>query len=164
MVLSDPGRSLVLTKPSGAVPHKGGLRFSVDSPEYRVISEWIASGAPAPKDDDARLNRLEILPGASVLKTGARQQLIVRAHFTDGHAEDVTRWAKFTSTNESVAQVGPAGLVQVAGHGEAAIKAWYLSWNAIATVSVGYESKLTDVFAKAAATSSTSWCWRNCKT
>ncbi len=46
VVLSDPGRSLVLTKPSGAVPHKGGLRFSVDSPEYRVISEWIAVGRP----------------------------------------------------------------------------------------------------------------------
>lgn len=25
--LSDPGRSLILAKPSGAIPHKGGLRF-----------------------------------------------------------------------------------------------------------------------------------------
>jgi hypothetical protein len=47
IVLSDPGRSLVLTKPTGAVPHKGGVRFTVDSPEYRVLADWIAAGAPA---------------------------------------------------------------------------------------------------------------------
>ena len=91
------------------MPHKGGVRFAVDSPEYRVLAEWIAAGAPAPRDDDPRLTRLEILPAASVLKPGAKQQLIVRAHFTDGHAEDVTRWVKFTSTNESVAQVDGHG-------------------------------------------------------
>ncbi len=48
MVPTDPGRSLLLTKPSGAVPHKGGLRFSPDSLEYRVLAEWIAAGAPGP--------------------------------------------------------------------------------------------------------------------
>jgi hypothetical protein len=150
VVLSDPGRSLVLTKPSGAVPHKGGLRFSVDSPEYRVVAEWIAAGAPAPQESDPRLDGLEILPAASVLKPGAKQPLIVRGHFSDGHTEDVTRWVKFTSTNESVAQVGGAGLVQVVGHGEAAIKVWYLSSNAIATVSVGYEKPVAaDAFAAA---------------
>ncbi len=150
VVLSDPGRSLVLMKPSGAVPHKGGMRFTVDSPEYRVIAEWIAGGAPAPQDADPRLERLEILPAASVLRPGARQQIIVRAHFTDGHAEDVTRWAKFTSNNESVATVDGFGTVQVVGHGEAAIRAWYLSSNIIATVSVGYQNKLApDVFTKA---------------
>ena len=56
VVPSDPGRSLVLTKPTGAVPHKGGVRFAVDSPEYRVVSQWIAAGAPAPQDDDPRLD------------------------------------------------------------------------------------------------------------
>jgi len=150
ILLSDPGHSLILTKPTGAVPHKGGVRFAVDSPEYRVLADWIAAGAPGPQDNDPRLERLEILPKASVLKQGARQQLIVRAHFSDGHAEDVTRWAKFSSTNESVAQVDPQGLVQVSGHGEAAIKAWYLSWNVIGTVSVGYEQSLDpSVFAQA---------------
>jgi Protein of unknown function (DUF1553)/Protein of unknown function (DUF1549)/Bacterial Ig-like domain (group 2) len=150
VVLSDPGRSLVLTKPSGAVPHKGGVRYAVDSPEYRVVAEWIAAGAPAPRDDDPRLARLEILPAATTLKAGARQQLIVRAHFSDGHAEDVTRWVKFTSTNESVALVDAGGLVQVSGHGEAAIKAWYLSSNVVATISCAYENAAArDVFAQA---------------
>ena len=80
VVLSDPGRSLVLTKPSGAVPHKGGIRFAVDSPEYRVLAEWIAAG-PAPRDDDPRLARLEILPGSSVLKAGARNNSLSALYF-----------------------------------------------------------------------------------
>src|SRR5437763_16394945 len=39
---ADPGHSLMLLKPTTALPHKGGQRFKVDSPEYRVLSEWIA--------------------------------------------------------------------------------------------------------------------------
>ncbi len=150
VVLSDPGRSLVLEKPTGAVPHKGGVRFEVDSPEYRVIVEWLAAGAPEPRDDDPRLTRLELLPEASVLSSGTNQPLIVRAEFSDGHTEDVTRWAKFTSTNESVATVDDAGRVQVIGQGEAAIRAWYLSWNVVGTVSVPYQQDVDpDLFAKA---------------
>src|SRR5579871_1974172 len=33
--LAEPARSLVLTKPSGAISHKGGVRFATDSLEYR---------------------------------------------------------------------------------------------------------------------------------
>jgi hypothetical protein len=142
VVLSDPGRSLLLEKPTGAVPHKGGVRFEPNSPEYLVIAEWIAAGAPAPQESDSRLTKLELLPPASVLQPGAKQPLMVRAHFSDGHVEDVTRWAKFTSTSESVAAVDDVGVVQVAGQGEAAIKAWYLSWNVIATVSVPFEQQV----------------------
>ena len=42
VIPNDPGRSLLLTKPTGAVPHKGGVRFEEGSREYRVVSEWIA--------------------------------------------------------------------------------------------------------------------------
>lgn len=140
IVPSDPGRSLILTKPSGAIPHKGGLRFDVDSLEYRVIAEWIAAGHPGPSDDDPRLTKLEILPTASQQKKGASQQMLVRAHFSDGHVEDVTRWAKFTSANATVASVDDQGLVKITGYGEGAISAWYLSQNVIATVSSPYET------------------------
>jgi hypothetical protein len=150
IVPSDPGRSLILTKPTGAVPHKGGLRFRVNSLEYRVLAEWIAAGTPPPKSDDPRLERLEILPAASVLKPEMKQQLMVLAHFNDGHTEDVTRWAKFTSTNESVAQVGELGQVRVMGYGEGAITAWYLSRVVTATISSPYPTPVpAEVFAKA---------------
>ena len=150
IVPKDPGRSLLLTKPTGLVPHKGGLRFRVDSREFRVIAEWIASGHPAPRADDPRLDRLEILPQNAVLKPGVEQQLVVQAHFTDGHTEDVTRWAKYTSTNLTVANVDDRGHVKVTGSGEGAIVAWYLSNNVIGTVSVPYPDKVSDeVYAQA---------------
>jgi hypothetical protein len=103
VVPSDPGRSLMLTKPTGGVPHKGGMRFGTDSLEYRVLSQWIAAGAPQPDSSDARIEKLEIVPAAVVVKSPSTQQLLVRARFTDGHWEDVTGWTKYTSANESVA-------------------------------------------------------------
>lgn len=150
IVPSDPGRSLFLTKPSGAIPHKGGLRFEVGSLEYRVLAEWIATGQEAPSADDPRLERLEILPKSVILKPGTPQQMIVRAHFTDGHSEDVTRWAKYTSTNLSVAKVDGIGKLDVMGYGEGAIVAWYLAKNVIASVTVPQETKIpADVYTKA---------------
>lgn len=150
VVLSDPGRSLILTKPTGAIPHKGGVRFTTDSAEYRVIADWIAAGAPAPRADDPRIERLEMLPGRGQLLQGSRQQLLVQAHFSDGHTEDVTRWAKFTSTSESVATIDQMGMATVTGSGEAVLGAWYLSMNAVATVSVPYVNSVTgDAFQNA---------------
>ena len=150
VVPGDPGRSLFLTKPSGAVPHKGGLRFDVDSEEYRVLSQWIATGQAPPQTDDPKLERLEILPANVVLRADATQQLVVRAHFNDGHSKDVTRWVKFTSTNETVAQVDETGSVSVMGHGEGNIVGWYLGSNTVSTVTVPFESRVAaDVFTAA---------------
>ena len=94
VVPSDPGRSLILTKPTGLLPHKGGIKLDPATQEYRVLAEWIASGAPGPKDSDAQIASLEVLPKYSTQGVGANQQLIVLAHFSDGHVEDATRWAK----------------------------------------------------------------------
>lgn len=150
IVPSDPARSLMLLKPTGAVPHKGGTKFETNSLEYRILSEWIAAGTPGPKKDDPRIERIEILPPQAVLKPGMLKQLEVRARFNDGHTENVTRWAKYTSANESVAQIGEQGGVTVSGFGEGAITAWYLSRIAIATITVPYTNDLPkDLFAKA---------------
>jgi hypothetical protein len=150
IVPSDPGRSLLLTKPTGAVPHKGGKRFEVDSPEYRVIAEWIAAGAPGPKENDPKLLGLAVQPALVKLAPGATQQVTVHARFSDGRVEDVTRWAKFTSANEGVANVNDTGLASIVGYGGGAISAWYLSQIAIATVTSPYESKVpAETFANA---------------
>jgi hypothetical protein len=148
--LADPGRSLLLLKATATIPHKGGKRFEVDSREYRIIADWIASGAPGPQAEDARIDRIEVLPNHVVLTNGASQQLAVRAHFNDGHSEDVTRWVKYTAANASVTEVNDDGLVKVVGNGEGAITAWYLSRIAIATITVPYTNSIApEVFAKA---------------
>ena len=123
----EPGRSLMLLKPTLAVSHGGGKRFAPRSREYDVIAQWIAAGTPAPADWDPVMTRLEIFPATARLKPGDEQPVVVRAHFSDGHAEDVTRWAKFSSNEGTVATVSDDGVAKVQGPGEAAISAWYLS-------------------------------------
>lgn len=150
IVPSDPGRSLILTKPTGVLPHKGGVRFETDSLEYRVLAEWIAGGAPRHRDEDPIIERLEVLPPHSQQSVGARQQLLVLAHFSDGHVEDVTHWAKYTSVNQTVAQVDEQGSVEVTGAGEGAVKVWYLNINALAFLSVPYANEVpAEVYAQA---------------
>lgn len=142
IVPSDPGRSLLLTKPTGALPHKGGVRLDVNEIEYRVLAEWIAAGAPGPGNDDPVIETLEVLPPLTTQKVGATQQLVVMAHFSDGHAEDVTRWAKYTSVDLNVANVGKHGEVKFVGAGEGAIKVWYLNLNALNFNTVRFNEEL----------------------
>ena len=140
----DPARSLILVKPTTAVPHKGGEKLKVGSPEYNTLLEWIAQGTPGPKADDPRIQRLDISPALAVVAPGDTPQMQVRAHFSDGHVEDVTRNVKFTATNQSVANVDEAGKVAIIGNGESAITAWYLSQIAVATVSAPFPHQIAD--------------------
>ncbi len=150
IVPADPARSLFLLKPTAAVPHKGGQRFAVDSLEYQILSGWIAAGAPPPKPDDARIQRLEVSPEHATLPPGATQPLTVRAHFSDGQVLDVTRWVKFADANAAVTTVDDHGNVRVMGFGEGAITAWYLSRIAIATITVPHTNSVSpEVFATA---------------
>jgi hypothetical protein len=125
--LSDPKNSLMLLKPSFAVPHGGGQRFKKDSLEYRVILEWISAGAPAPAANDPTVRSLELFPKTATLHPGEEQQFVVRAKYSDGHTEDVTRWVKFASTNEGTATVDNWGKAKATGAGEAAITVYYQS-------------------------------------
>ncbi|MGO9923343.1 MAG: DUF1553 domain-containing protein [Isosphaeraceae bacterium] len=136
--LDDPGRSLLLAKPSGAIAHKGGVRFATSSLEYRILSEWISKGAAPPSDGDPRTLQLEILPGRSFQRVGDSQQILVRARYSGGRMEDVTRWVKWSSADEAVCRVDDQGKTQVVGPGEGAIVAWYASKLAIARVTVAY--------------------------
>jgi hypothetical protein len=142
IVPSEPARSLLLLKPTTAVPHKGGIRFDVDSLEYKILSEWIAAGTPPPRRDDPRITRLEVSPEHATLQLGATQALNVRAYFSDGSTQDVTRWVKYSDANAAVTTVDDLGRVKVMGFGEGAITAWYLSRIAIATITVPYTNQL----------------------
>jgi Protein of unknown function (DUF1553)/Protein of unknown function (DUF1549) len=74
----------------------------------------------------------------------------VRAHFSDGRVEDVTHWARFTSNNQSVANVDGKGQVTVMGRGEGAVIASYLSQNVVASITVPHEQSVAaDFFASA---------------
>src|SRR5688500_13959671 len=151
IIPQDPSASLLLQKPTGAVPHKGGVKFAPDSLEFRVLSSWIADGAPPPAENDPRVARIEVVPPQATLKVGDAHPLKVNAHFNDGSVHDVTRWAKATAADTSVAPVDDAtGKVTVVGPGEGAITAWYLSKIAIATVTSPYPNDVpAETFAQA---------------
>ena len=121
----------MLLKPTFTIPHGGGKRFAKDSLEYRVIEQWIAAGAPAPAANDPEISGLEVFPAAAVLAPGAEQQIVVRARYSDGHSEDVTRWVKFSSSNEGVATVDDFGLVKMIGCGRSGHHALVLDAGAV---------------------------------
>ncbi len=151
VVKREPARSLILLKPTLAIAHGGGKRFDVDSKSYRIISEWIAAGTPAPSLRVPRLERVEVLPSEVLLRPGAEQQVVVLAHFSDGRVQDVTPWAKFESTEAGVAGVDQTGWVRMQGYGEAAVTVWYMSKVAIARLTVPFPNRVNpDVYRRAA--------------
>jgi hypothetical protein len=146
---ADPAHSLLLLKATNALPHKGGERVKVGSPEYNILADWIAWGAPGPLDSDPRIERLELQPAGFSASPGDARQIKVLAHFSDGTKQDVTRWAKFTASESAVAIIDETGKIKINGSGEGAITAWYLSRIAIAPVTVPFANEVAaDVYAK----------------
>ncbi|QDU62101.1 Bacterial Ig-like domain (group 2) [Planctomycetes bacterium Pan216] len=141
---TDPGRSLLLTKATATMPHGGGPRIEPGSLEYDVVSDWIAGGCIPPTEDDAEIERIEFVPPAAILQPKDKQQLVVLAHFSDGHVEDVTGWSKYTTANGDVATIDDEGLLTVTGNGEGAISAWYLNKLAKAAITSPYNNAIDD--------------------
>lgn len=142
--LTDPGTSLLLAKPSGALPHKGGLRLDPESKDYAIIAEWITAGIPGPTADDPTLLRIEVSPDQVTLTPNDEQQLTVRAVYSDGRTEDVTAWAKFSSSNDPVATVDDQGLIRVMGPGQGAIVVWFSSQLVLSRIVVPYPHDIPD--------------------
>src|SRR3954465_3578976 len=59
---AEPGRSLMLAKPTQQVPHGGGLRFDKDSDYYKIIYDWIAQGVPFGDPAKDSVTTLDIEP------------------------------------------------------------------------------------------------------
>ncbi len=142
--MADPARSLLLTKPTMATPHKGGKRLDPRSRDYRILAEWIAAGSKPPSENDAVIDRIEVSPPLSVLKKGDRQRLIVTAHYRDGSSLDVTDWAKFASADETVAMVDDDGVAEVIGHGEGAVTALFSSKVAMVRIRSPFQNTVPD--------------------
>ncbi len=120
--LGFPENSLLLAKPSGVIPHDGGVRFRPDSRMWTTLRDWIAARAPATSADESNVDRLEVLPGDSVMTPGETQQLLVRAHYANGRVRDVTWLAQFFSNDETTVSVKTTGLVKSLRSGEAGVR------------------------------------------
>ncbi len=132
---ASPENSLLLLKGTGKVPHGGGRKLAVDSPEYRKILEWIVAGTPRTPADAPRILRIAVSPDSRLMKFRESQALKVTAFFSDGSTEDVTRLSQFSSSESVYASVSADGIV-TAGPipGEAAIMARYMEKFAVCNV------------------------------
>jgi hypothetical protein len=116
-----PEQSLLLLKPSGKMAHEGGVRFTADSQESRILRDWLAAGAPGPQTDEPRLVRLEVSPQNQVLPApDDTVQLGVTAIMSDGQRRDVTSLAVYEPSNLGI-EVNRNGLVRRAKFGESTI-------------------------------------------
>lgn len=124
----EPAQSLLLLKPTMVVPHRGGLKLRTTDYAYDVLRQWIAEGAAVDAPEGTRCVQLELLPASGrVLKQPHwRQQIVARAHFDNGEVRDVTRLTLFHSSDDQLATVTPAGLLEGRHRGQVAVMARYL--------------------------------------
>jgi hypothetical protein len=141
---SQPEKSLMLLKGSRTIPHSGGRRLVADDVDFNLVLDWIKAGALPPKPGDARLERIDVLPKSALLAPKSDMQLLVRAIFTDGRNEDVTRWARFGSSDEDVAKVTEDGKISGAGNGEASITIGFGTAVATMTVTAPFPNNVPD--------------------
>lgn len=120
-----PSESLLLLKGARKIAHGGGTKLKADSRDYQIIKEWIEGGAKGLSSQDSRLVKIEVYPKHLTLKPKDTGRLLVLAHYSDGTVRDVTRWAKFSGSEDQVAQVDEDGTFKVMGHGEAGLSAVY---------------------------------------
>lgn len=140
-----PVQSLLLTKAIGAVAHGGGHRFDTDSRKYQLILRWIEQGMPKGKDDDPRVDRVDVFPKERILIGTKEQQLRVVAHYTDGSSEDVTHRAEYKSQQPEILSVDVDGSVTSLGvTGEGAIMVRYMGYVDVARVCIPYSRGLPD--------------------
>lgn len=121
----EPAQSLLLLKPSMAVPHEGGRRFRPDDRPYRILHDWIAAGMPAESDAPVPVS-LEVTPTDTYLNAPQNSVPIkASAVLPDGTRQDVTDLAVFEPSN-LLAQIASDGTVTLSAPGEVTVTVRYL--------------------------------------
>ncbi|MBI4902829.1 MAG: DUF1553 domain-containing protein [Acidobacteria bacterium] len=123
---AEPGRSLMLAKPTQEVAHGGGLRFEKDSDYYKIIYNWIAQGVPYGDAAKDSVTELQVEPKEILMpKPGESAQLKVTARYSDGQIRTVTREATVESNTPTVASVDNSAKVAGERVGEATLLVRY---------------------------------------
>ena len=101
-----PADSLMIAKPTQAVPHQGGYVLTNEGYKQDIL-QWISEGAVFGDSEKDGVVKLEVFPKEIFMeRPGMRQQVLVTAHYGDGSVRDVTREASIKSNVETVAAVG----------------------------------------------------------
>ncbi len=129
--LALPTESLLLEKATGKVPHTGGKRFDEQSERHATLVRWLEAGAPQDPPTVATPVGIDLYPKGAVLDgKGEKQQLVVRARYSDGSERDVTPLTLFLSNNDNSAKVSEDGTVTAGERGEAFVMARFHTYTA----------------------------------
>ena len=140
---SFPSESLIIKKPTLAIPHEGGQRIKPGSESERILLQWIREGMVYQREKEPMLERVSVEPAKRVYRRGQSQPLIVQAHYSDGSARDVTDLADYVSNDGEVATVDEHGHVTVGEvNGEGTVLTRYMGQVAIARITVPAENQL----------------------
>lgn len=114
-----PEQSLILRKATGLVPHEGGIRFSPQRTEYRLLYRWIADGCPWEEPQSNMVRQLQVTPANEqyIYFPQDRFRIQVTAEFHDGSRQDVTHLIATEFTTLGVARITPEGEVVREGYG-----------------------------------------------
>ena len=128
--LKDPKSSKILLKPTLQSKHEGEKRFDMDSDEYRILLEWISSGARTDIETKPKLESIQISPPVAIISAPEQRiDIKVKAKFSDGKQIDVTRWAVYESSN-LMAEVNGVGNIEFKQPGETTVFVRYLNGRA----------------------------------
>ncbi len=135
--LSQPEQSLLLLKPTGAVPHGGGKRLEPNGADFATLRNWVLSGMPRTVANAPKLERISVEPSDAVLSANSQKALKVTAHYSNGTTREVTRLSQFQSNESAIAAVNDVGVISTNTiTGESAVMARYMNQIAVCTVSV----------------------------
>ena len=145
----EPLNSLLLLKATAGIDHGGQQRTKPGSVEHRTLASWLEAGAPRIDDCGLRIVDLELQqstidnpqstihnPHFLTLVKGQTQQLSATALFSDGTRKNVTRDARYQSTDEAVAAVEKGGEVRAGGFGQAYIVVTYNRRSVVTRIAV----------------------------
>ncbi len=106
---AEPGKSLMLAKPTQEIPHGGGLRFDKSSTYYKTIYNWIAQGVPLGDPAKDKVASIAVTPTEVAMpKPGEKAAIQVMATYLDGSTRDVTTEATIESNTPDVARIDTA--------------------------------------------------------
>ncbi|MFO0844292.1 MAG: DUF1553 domain-containing protein [Gemmataceae bacterium] len=120
-----PDASLMLMKPTGAVPHVGQVMTQPGEPYYEIVKAWIGDGVKLDLGTP-RVRSIEVFPAsATIALPKQKHQLSVVATYADGRTRDVTLEAFLESSNTEVATVDRQAAVTAVRRGETTVMARY---------------------------------------
>ena len=139
--LNSPESSLLLQKGANIVPHGGGQRFSMNSQEAKVLTDWIAGGMPGLGTAAPKLVGIELSPTQETLMIGQTVPVQVTAIYDNGRRRDVTWLTQFSSRDAAMLQVSDNGHVTALRHGESVVTAAFRGFIEVAAITVRYENQ-----------------------